>query len=56
MIKGPEWPLDLDCPWLVDPLGCLGPPWLMLLHQFLKIQTMHIPETFRMKFDLINML
>ena len=32
MRQGLEWPFDLDCPWLVDPLGCLGPPWLMLLH------------------------
>ena len=33
MRKGLEWPFDLDCPWLVDPLGFLGSTWLMLLHQ-----------------------
>jgi len=33
MRKGLEWPFDLDCPWLVDPLRCLRPPWVMLLHQ-----------------------
>ena len=29
---GPEWPPSLGPPWLVDPLGFLRTPWLVLLH------------------------